>query len=448
MTAEPRAAGGAPPLASADAAAADAAVADAGQRGDPRGYGWVGVAASFIYLTIGGGYGFYSLSTYANYLTEHNGVSLTVASIGSTVYFLVSGAAGLVVARLVHLSIRLPLYLGTLGLAVTLPLLGHVHNAWQLWFAYALYGLGSAGLGVVTASTLVIRWFPSSPGRPLAVATTGMSVGGAVVAPLVATLVASRGLPQASLLMVTVAVVVLVPITTFFVRYPRTPPPGSPELPDSLEEFGDERAVEEVAADTPEGSAPPGRRLLVFLVTCLAFGLLLLSQVAAVTHMITLATERGLTNGPLALSVLAFTSVAGRLVGIPLLPVIGLRVFTVGNALLQAVAMVVLANATTDPLLLLGAGLLGATVGNTVVLLPLSILDSFGLREYPELYARSNLVTTFGVACSPLLAGAMESAFGGYLWPFVVLAGGSAVAGALLLVLPRQHPASAGPVSG
>ena len=81
--------------------------------------------------------------------------------------------------------------------------------------------------------------------------------------------------------------------------------------------------------------------------------------------------------------------------------------------------------------------LLGATVGNTVVLLPLSILDSFGLAEYPTLYARANLFTTFGVATGPLLLGAMHAALGGYRWPMVVLACGSAAAAVLLALLPR-----------
>jgi MFS family permease len=406
---------------------------------DPRAYGWVVVAASFVFLTLGGGFGFYSLSTYAEYLTSHNDISLTATSTGSTVFLLVSGAFGLVVARMVPRSIRLPLYLGTIVCATGLPLLGHAHNAWELWLVYALYGVGSAGLGVITASTLVIRWFPAAPGRPLAIATTGMSVGGAVVAPLVATAVENVGLPRTGLVMAAVLLVVLLPLTTFVVRYPRAVRAGTPVLPEAVEEFGDDHAVEQSVQPSPRGSAPPGRKTLVFAVTCLAFGLLMLSQVGAVTHMITLASDRDLTNGPLALSVLAFTSVAGRLLGIPVLPAIGLRTFTIVNALIQAVAMVTIASATTNPMLLVGAGLLGATVGNTVVLIPLSILDSFGLAEYPRLYARANLFTTFGVACGPLLLGALHGLMGGYTWPLVLLGAGSAVAALLLALIPREH---------
>jgi hypothetical protein len=49
---------------------------------------------------------------------------------------------------------------------------------------------------------------------------------------------------------------------------------------------------------------------------CAAFSFLLLSQVGAVTHMLTLVIERHLNNAPLALSALAVTAVAGRLSGV------------------------------------------------------------------------------------------------------------------------------------
>jgi hypothetical protein len=413
------------------------------RRKDPERYGWVIVAATFTFLTLTSSVGFYSLSTYAEYLTSENGLSLTTTSIGATIFLLVSGAFGLVVARMVNRSVRLPLYLGTLVCAVTVPVLGLAQNAWQLWVVYALFAVGWSGINVVTASTLVIRWFPVAPGRPLALATTGLSVGGAVLAPLVATTVSSIGLPKAGLVMAAVLMVVILPLTAFVIRDPRGAPAGTAEFPPEVEELGDERTVERVVDAATAGSAPPELRTLVFVLSCLGFGILLLSQVAAVTHMITLAADRGLSNGPLALSVLALTSVVGRLLGIPVLSAMGLRAFSVAIALVQALAMVVIAGANADAALLVGAGLLGTTVGNSVVLLPLAILDSFGVADYPDLYARANLWTTFGVACAPLLVGALYALMGGYTWPLTLLGSLSLVAAVLLAAVPRRRGGAA-----
>jgi cyanate permease len=105
------------------------------------------------------------------------------------------------------------------------------------------------------------------------------------------------------------------------------------------------------------------------------------------------------------------------------------------NAALQAVAMIVIGFAYTAHGLILGAILLGATVGNTVVLLPLSILDAFGLEQYSEVYARASLITSFGVAAGPLLLGAIHDQLGGYSVGLTVLGVGSAVAGTILAAL-------------
>jgi len=407
-------------------------------------YGWVVVGAAFLCLTLSAGFGFYSLSTYARYLVEYRGLSLAVTSIGSTVFMLASGAGGILVARLIERrDVRLTLCAGTVVCVATLPLLGLSRAAWQLWVVYAVYGLGSAGISVIPASTLVMRWFGSAPGRPMAIGTTGLSVGGALAAPLVATWVARAGLLPATIGMAVILAAVIVPLSVLAVRSPTDPRADARWSAEAAESGGD-ATVGIVAERARQGTVPVHAQTLAFTTICVAFGLLMLSQVASVTHMLTLAAERHIPGAPVALSVLAGTSVAGRLLGIPVLPRIGLRNFCIGNAALQAVAMVALAFAHGQAGLLASAALLGATVGNTVVLLPLSLLDSFGLADYPRRYAQANLFTSFGVALGPLLLGLMHGAVGSYQLPVIILGMGSGLASVLLATIrreksPRRH---------
>lgn len=372
------------------------------------------IAVVFICLTLSAGFGFYSLSTYARFLVERQGMSLTATSSGSTVYMLSSGLGGIVVARLLRrFDLRSVMLAGVVVSAATVPFIGLSHRPWQLWLVYLVYGLGGSGISMIPASMLVMRWYGEAPARAMALATTGMSVGGALLAPAVASWVAHLGLPRTGLLMAIVTLAVLAPLILLTVR------PDGRDAPRS--------------AAVPVGRPPPVR--LGFAAIAVAFGLLMLSQVGAVTHLLTLSGERHIPHAATALSLLAGTSVVGRLAGIPVLARANLYHFCVCNALLQAAAMVVLGLAHARAGLFLGAVLLGATVGNTVVLMPLVILDAFGTDRYPAVFARTNLVTSFGVALAPLLLGVLHDDLGGYAVGLGCLGGGSALAAGVLAAL-------------
>jgi MFS family permease len=414
------------------------------------------VAVAFACLTVSAGFGFYSLSTYARFLVAHDGMSLTATSSGSTIYMLSSGLGGIAVARLLRrLDLRSVMLAGVVVSAATVPLVGLSRQAWQLWLVYLGYGLGAAGISMIPASTLVMRWFGEAPARAMALATTGMSVGGALVAPIVASWVARYGLPRAGWIMSVVTLALLAPFVLLAV--PPAPLPARPEAvrsgpsgvgpgAQSAGPAGQSVAARaQVARVCPPQPVPAGRprsRRLGFAAITLSFGLLMLSQVGAVTHMLTLGSERHIPNAATALSLLAGTSVVGRLVGIPVLPRVGVYRFCVFNGFLQAAAMITLGFARGSAGLFVGAILLGATVGNTVVLMPLVILDAFGRDGYPAAFARANFLTSFGVAVGPLLLGVLHDDLGGYTVGLGCLGAGSALAAVILTALfaARRRP--------
>jgi MFS family permease len=388
---------------------------------DASWYGWVVVGAAFLFLALTTGFGFYSLSTYAGWLGDERGLTISATSLASTGFMLSSGVGGMGVAWLLaRRDIRLVLCGGTLVMMLTLPLVPMVDSAWQLCAVYFVWGLGTAAVSMIPASTLVMQWFDGSPAKAMAIATTGMSVGGALVAPLVATWVSRSGLPSATVGMTVLLGVLLLPLSILVIR----PRPVAAAVPAALALIGRPAPLE-------------GRGRAVSTLLTIAFSLLLLSQVATITHLLTLAAERDLSQGALALSLVAGTSVVGRLVGIPLVSRIGVGPMSVGNAALQAAAMTTLGLATDSLGLLMGAALLGATVGNTVVLLPLTVLEVFGRDDYTPRYARANLWTGFGTALGPFALGFLHDATGGYRWSMVLLGGGSAVAAILLPVAHR-----------
>jgi len=285
---------------------------------------------------------------------------------------------------------------------------------------------------MIPASTMVLERFgDSNLARPLAVAAAGLSVGGAVFAPVVTSLVQGQGLTATGIIMAAVLLVVLLPIATA-------------ARPSHARTRANE-AVAAAAAAQPE-PAPPlviGKRVTrVFAAVCLAFGLLIMSQVAAITHMLTLGVERGISNTALAVSLIAATSVVGRVIGIFVLPHVPLKVLSLSMSVLQVASLTIIATGHSLGALIIGAVLMGLTVGNNQVFVPLWILGLFGAERYAHLFARANLYTSLGVAAAPLYIGLTHQFTGDYLIPFLLVAAGSAVAGLLILTLPntrQQH---------
>jgi MFS family permease len=102
--------------------------------------------------------------------------------------------------------------------------------------------------------------------------------------------------------------------------------------------------------------------------------------------------------------------------------------------------------------------LFGITIGNLTVLIPLVVVELFGLTDYPRIYAVSQFGASLGTAGGPAALAALHSGFGSYRAPLLILAvvsGQAAVAVARLRPptavspsVPRRRPsARAGPVA-
>ena len=99
---------------------------------------------------------------------------------------------------------------------------------WQLYLVYALFGIGYTCISVLPATTLITRWFDARQ-RPLALSfsSTGLSLGGVILTPLSAALLARWPIEHATPLLGGVFALVIVPIVWFGVRsFPAHPAPA------------------------------------------------------------------------------------------------------------------------------------------------------------------------------------------------------------------------------
>ena len=136
------------------------------------------VTGCFIVLMTASGLGFYGLAVYLNAFSNEKGWALATISLATTLFFVVGGVIGVVVARIIAVyDVRYVILAGGVIGGVSLALLGRVEEQWQLFVDYAFFGVGFAAAGLVPATTVVTRWFHVRRSVALSVASTGLSVG-------------------------------------------------------------------------------------------------------------------------------------------------------------------------------------------------------------------------------------------------------------------------------
>lgn len=388
--------------------------------------GWRVVTGSFIVLTVTAGLGFYGLAVFLNAFSRERGWDVASVSLATTIFFLVSGAVGVWVARLIaRTDVRYAIVGGGVVGALALAVLGQVQQKWQLYLVYCVFALGSAAAGLVPVTTVVTRWFHARRSVALSIASTGLSAGGMIVTPAAKWLIDRQGLEAGTPWLAAVWFIGVVPAALWLI----IPDPASRGwLPDG------ERSVVGVVAPIAKGMAfTEAVRHRFFIAVTIGYVLALGSQVGGIQQLVRLAESRTDRNtAALATLVLAAMSVIGRLVGGRVVTKVPMLGFTVTLAVVQGGAMVGLAFAESTLALFLMLPIFGLTVGNILMLQPLLIAERFGVKDYPRLFSRSQFVSTFGVAGGPLLLGWLHDVGGGYRTSYLV-AGCCSVAGAAIL---------------
>jgi MFS family permease len=390
--------------------------------------GWYVVAAVFVMLMTSAGLGFYGLSVYLEAVTTEKGFQTGPASLGSSLFFIVSGITGRIIGPLIaRRDIRIVVCFGAVVGGLALASLGQVTELWQFYAVYAVFAVGFACTAIVPGTTLVTRWFHKKRSVALSIASTGLSVGGLTLTKAAATLIDSEGLESATPWLGLAYVMLIVPVAVFFMW----PDPGRRGL-------------------LPDGEPPtPGGKMAVvlgaayeqavrsrfFLFVTAGFVLIMGAQVGGINQLVKLGAERvDASTGALAVSLLALSSVVARLVGGVIASKVPMDRMTVGLAVVQGFALGVLAFAGARVGLLGGAILFGLTVGNLLMLQPLLLAEAFGVRDYPRLFGLNQLVVTVGIALGPFVLGSLHDVFDGYEVPYVV-AGIMSVGGAVLVAM-------------
>ncbi len=382
-------------------------------------YGWYVVAVVFVIMTVSCGLGFYNLSVYLKAFVTHNGFSVEATSTATSIFFLAAGVSGLGVATLIdRFDARWCITGSTLLMAIAIAGAGYVTSLWQLHLFYAIFGVGYSGCALIPGTTIVARWFTRRRAQAIAYASTGLSLGGILFTPLSVQLIESLGLKGASPLMAIILIIGIIPITWLLLRSH----PGDMGLtPD-----GD---APRLAADgsllPPDGTDfRTAIRSRFFLLFTIAYVFAMMAQVGSLAHQFRLISLRTGSDhwGAIAVSVMAASSITGRLIGGSLLRYVPHKTYVLSLFTLQGIAFVFFATTQGTVALLCVSALFGSTVGNLQMMQPLVLAEAFGLKAYARILSLAQMVTTCANALGPILLGVLYERAGGYGTAYLAIA--------------------------
>jgi MFS family permease len=382
--------------------------------------GWRVVVGLFLVLCTSAGLGFYGLSVYLSALNRTRGFSVSGMSGATAVYFIFSGVSGIGIARLLRSVDPRPIVIaGAFVAAASMVTLGRVHELWQVYVVYAFFGCGYAATALIVSTTLVARWFDRKRAVALSIASTGLSVGGIVMTPLARKFLHDFSIEAATTRIAILYIVGIVPACMIFLR---PDPARYGEGPDgvALSSTGDspnQQLTQRNGAEFDHAVKSPAFRAITIGFLC-ALG----AQVGGIAQLDKLAHERIASESSAAriLSIVAFCSVVGRLSGSVIVSRIGARRFTFAVLALQSVGLGLFAFASGSFAVTLTTVVFGLMIGNVLLLHPLLLATTFGVRDYPRIYGRSQFYTTLGVAGGPFLYGFLRDHAGGYRTAYVV----------------------------
>ena len=376
--------------------------------------GWWVVGGCFAILFFGSSLGFYGMSVYLNALSnEHPDWNVSSISVATTFFFLIGGLWNVVVARLIATyDVRHVSYGGAVIGAIALFGLGQVQQQWQVYLVFGFFAIAWSSSGLTLATTVVTRWFHTKRASAIAAASSGLSVGGIVLSPVVKSLIDSQTLSGAAPILAMLWLLGMSIPTFLLIRAEPGPlnwmPDGQPKPENHVMEM----------PGTPMSVAV---RTKFFWVVTIGYVLVMGSQVGAIQQIVKLVEERTTKEtAALATSVLSGASVVFRLIGGRIIPKFPLAKFMVFIAVVQGSAIILIGQMHNTVALFVAIGLFGAMVGNVLMMQSLLIAQRFGVKDYARISARSGLVSLTGTAIGPILVGSIRDAAGNYDTPYLV----------------------------
>lgn len=312
---------------------------------------------------------------------------------------------------------RRVLALSTLLLAAALVCFGAMQSLMHFYATSLLFGFALTGLGDIPVGAVASRWFAKSRGLVLGVVYVGSNIGGSLV-PIVATAVAARASWRVALGVLAVAAIALVlPFALFVVREPR----------------GDERPEEEgvptgASGDTalaaPSLDLAAALRTRSFWILAAALFVFYFYYLGVINHLMAFLSDSGYSDPAAArrFGGAVAVGIVGKLAIGALADRIPKKTALLANFALVLLASVLLLFVDRPGVLLAFLVVHGFAVAAENVLLPLIVVEAFGLAHMAQIYGALMLALLPGGVLGPIFAARLYDTLGSYAVAFATFA--------------------------
>ena len=306
---------------------------------------------------------------------------------------------------------------------------------WHLYATCFLMGIVGNGTAQMAYSRAVSSWFVARRGMALAVVMSGGAIGAMVLPPIAEALIQRVGWRAACVILGSMVVVIGVPAVAGFIRERPSDLHGTPP--------GHSASITSTGATVREalGSRP-------FWIVVAVLFLYSVAQNGALTHLVALLTDRGVSpaRAAAALAAMGGASLVGRFITGWLLDRFFAPRVTLGLLTTAAAGTLVLSGAHSFGAGLFASILIGLGTGGEADVTPYILSRYFGLRAFAMLYGFTWTAYAIAGAIGPVLMGWVFDAVGSYETLLIVLAGSTLGAAALMQLLPRypDRPVASG----
>jgi sugar phosphate permease len=373
--------------------------------------GWLIVASLFVtnLIIFGGGYN--TTGVFFPPLLKEFGWSRTQVSILPSV---LAAAAGLSVPLigwlLDRVEARVVMATGAAAAGLAFLVASRVGAFPPMVAAYALLGFGVTASTLLPASMVIANWFDAGRGLAMGVAMSGTSLGGATMTLVASRAIAHSGWRAAYRSLGLPMIVVVIPVLILIVR--------------TRPQSAGKRTLAQQADALPGLEVSAALRSRSFWMLSLAQFTFAMAAAGMVAHMISYLVEIGYAQALAATTMsvtFLFTSMGKILMGLFADRVSG-RIALTSNFVIAAVGALMMLGARHPVVMFPTILVVGVTLGAPLVLVPLVMVDSLGLKRFGSLSGLTGLFNTAGATIGPIVAGRTFDVTGSYASAFELFA--------------------------
>ncbi|NUQ55632.1 MAG: MFS transporter [Dehalococcoidia bacterium] len=410
-------------------------------------YGWYIALACGLLMFVGVGVGYYGLAVFLKPLKDEHGWSTTLVSGATGLYFTVSGlTSGFVGPRIDRSGPMKFMIAGAILNGFSAAAIGFVEEAWQLYAVYTVLAVAFGMSSAVAVNAIMTRWFVRRRARAMSISSTGVSLGGVILSPLISKMIDIGGIELAAPVMGALVASVSLPVILLVVAWDPAdmglkPDGNLPPAPESAASLHAE------SVQMRRWTNAEARRSMAFWSILIAFLLVLSAQTGYVFHQISFLEDRlgSRSMAAFALSATAGGSIIARLIVGMFADAVDKRLLTFVLFVVQATAILAIIHTGNVAATWAITLVFGFTIGNVYMMQSLLVGEIFGLVSFGAIFGMVNLVGQVGAGAGPFGVGFLHDQTGGYSVPFTVTAGLTYLAAFVILFARPPVPATLTP---